>query len=114
MVLLDGDVPGFGPGAFNLVLLFNHDSCEPSSFGRVTKNVPDVVVAKNKGRTVVTTNRMVAKHIQFGTADHAVAAQSWTHRRQVKRNTEKDLRLKAKTNLELEAHAANRWHVALN
>ena len=61
------------PG-FNLVLLFDHDSCETSGSRRVTKNVPDVVVPKQKGWTIVTTERMVAEHIHFGTTDRAAAA----------------------------------------
>ena len=45
MILLDGDVPGLGLGAINLVLLFDHKA---SSSGRVPKNVSDVVVAKHQ------------------------------------------------------------------
>ena len=48
MVLLDGDVSGLGLGAINRVLLFDHDSCQTSSSGRVTKNISDVVVAKHQ------------------------------------------------------------------
>ena len=48
MILLDGDVSGLGLGAINLVLLFDHDSCQTSSSSRVTKNVSDVVVAKHQ------------------------------------------------------------------
>ena len=40
----------------------------------MTKNVPDVVVAEQKGWAIVTADRMVAKHIHFGTTDRAAAA----------------------------------------
>ena len=65
MILLDGDVSGLGLGAINLVLLFDHDSCQTRSSGRVTKNVSDVVVAKHKGRTIVTAGSVISKHVHL-------------------------------------------------
>ena len=106
MILLDGDVSGLGLGAINLVLLLDHDSCQTSSSGRVTKNVSDVVVAKHKGRTVVTAGSVISKHVHLLRTSLAVTTaerrtrkrriEEWNSQSELESRSE-DIRLEPKT-----------------
>src|SRR5690349_18313071 len=73
MVLLNCDVGRLRLRAVALVLLLNHNRREASSTCRVTKNVPDVVVAKHQGGSVEAAKRVIAEHVHLGTARSAAA-----------------------------------------
>ena len=88
MILLDRDVSGLGLGAINLVLLFDHDSCQTSSSGRVTKNVSDVVVAKHKERTTVTAGSVISKHVHLLRTSLAVTTERRTWKRRIEERKE--------------------------
>ena len=81
----------------------------------MSKNVSDVVVAKHKGRTIVTAGSVISKHVHLLWTSLAVTtAERRTWKRRIKKwNTQselegrsEDIRLEPKTNEELEAQAA--------
>src|ERR1700758_2061979 len=69
VVLLYRDVAGLLLRLGELMLLLDHDRREPSSLGGVTKDVPQVVVPKQTGRSKMAAERMVAKGVQILAAD---------------------------------------------
>src|SRR5687768_4439918 len=93
MILLHCDVASLHLRPINLILLLNHDGCKPSSSSSMTKNVPDVVVAKHQRRTIVAARRVISEHIHHILTSFAFACEGRTRESSVEKR-------KAQTKLE--------------
>ena len=80
VILLHCDIPGLLARPFNLVLLFDDHRGKAGRPRSVTQDVPDVVVTKQQGGPMVTTNGMVTERIHFGATHLASIGKSGTRK----------------------------------
>ena len=97
MILLHGDVARLGARALNLVLLLDDNCCEPSASSCVAKNVANVVVTKQKRRTVVAARCVISKDVHLERTRLALVEKRLAEQRHAQaklQSSAKDVRLK--------------------